>query len=158
MPRWPGYVVSDETRSKIGARSRAQSAESRARSLAVLHSPEVRERSHAGQVGVPCSDRRRAAISAAKMGKPGVSPSLETRERQRIANLNLSVLGECAYCLGPATGYDHIIPRGRPGWDDADNVVLACQPCNSSKSDRTPEEWFAGVPPVCKPSVGKGVA
>lgn len=52
------------------------------------------------------------------------------------------VKGECVYCGGEATTRDHVIPRGRPGWDAPDNVVLACQPCNASKGPRTPEEWL----------------
>lgn len=40
-----------------------------------------------------------------------------------------------------------MIPRSRGGSDAADNRILACVPCNSSKGARTPLEWFAGVNP-----------
>lgn len=51
--------------------------------------------------------------------------------------------GRCAYCDGKVRKwhYDHIIPRSRDGSDDAENIALACPPCNLSKNDRTPEEW-----------------
>lgn len=36
---------------------------------------------------------------------------------------------------------DHVIPEHAGGPSDPDNIVLACQPCNRSKSKRTPEQW-----------------
>lgn len=50
---------------------------------------------------------------------------------------------ECVFChstLGLTT--DHLIPRSRGGDDSADNVVLACQPCNTSRSDKGIFEWL----------------
>lgn len=46
---------------------------------------------------------------------------------------------QCQYCgttKGPLT-VDHIIPRRRGGEDRWDNLVCACQSCNSLKGDRT---------------------
>jgi 5-methylcytosine-specific restriction endonuclease McrA len=51
----------------------------------------------------------------------------------------------CIYCGRPATTVDHILPRSRGGTDDPDNVVPACKACNSAKSNRTPQEWRAGI-------------
>ncbi len=51
------------------------------------------------------------------------------------------VLGKCFYCPSPATGWDHTYPRELGGPDLADNKVLACQPCNASKSCLTIDEW-----------------
>lgn len=52
----------------------------------------------------------------------------------------------CYYCGSPdATTLDHVIPRSRGGSWAADNMVLACVPCNLDKCNRTPEEWRAGV-------------
>jgi len=50
----------------------------------------------------------------------------------------------CIYC-GAAEGLstDHLIPRGRGGPDIADNAVVACRGCNSSKGDRGVYEWFS---------------
>jgi 5-methylcytosine-specific restriction endonuclease McrA len=83
----------------------------------------------------------RAKMRAAKIGKklsPEHRATLLGNRRFRDA----PVKGECVYCGNPATTRDHVIPRGRPGWDDPDNIVLACSWCNFSKGDRTPEEWF----------------
>lgn len=52
----------------------------------------------------------------------------------------------CAYCGQPAIGWDHIVPRSRGGSNTPENLAPACRKCNSSKSNRTPEEWMA-VPP-----------
>lgn len=44
--------------------------------------------------------------------------------------------GRCAYCGDRGATIDHVIPRSRGGLHVWDNVVLACQPCNSRKGDR----------------------
>lgn len=50
----------------------------------------------------------------------------------------------CAYCgVECKLTQDHVIPLVRGGAHTADNVVGACQPCNSRKRDRTAEEFLA---------------
>jgi 5-methylcytosine-specific restriction endonuclease McrA len=48
----------------------------------------------------------------------------------------------CQYCgyHGKGMTIDHIIPRSRGGKTSWENVVAACQPCNSQKGNRTAEE------------------
>jgi hypothetical protein len=50
---------------------------------------------------------------------------------------------QCVYCnsIDDLTT-DHLIPRSRGGDDSADNVVLACQLCNISRSDKGIFEWL----------------
>jgi hypothetical protein len=50
---------------------------------------------------------------------------------------------QCVYC-GSATELttDHLIPRSRGGDDSADNVVLACPPCNTSRGEKGVFEWL----------------
>jgi 5-methylcytosine-specific restriction endonuclease McrA len=48
--------------------------------------------------------------------------------------------GACAYCGGPATTVDHIVPRSRGGRNSWLNTVAACGGCNQRKGDRTPAE------------------
>lgn len=47
---------------------------------------------------------------------------------------------KCRYCGASAQEttlhIDHVLPRAMGGRDDAANLVTACQPCNSGKSDR----------------------
>ena len=43
---------------------------------------------------------------------------------------------QCAYCPARATTADHIIPKALGGTDHQENLVAACQPCNSGKRDR----------------------
>lgn len=48
----------------------------------------------------------------------------------------------CRYC-GSENGFriDHVMPISRGGTHALTNLVACCPSCNSSKRDRTPEEW-----------------
>ena len=46
----------------------------------------------------------------------------------------------CAYCDGPASTIDHVLPRSRGGGNTWLNTVAACGRCNQRKGDRTPAE------------------
>jgi 5-methylcytosine-specific restriction endonuclease McrA len=64
--------------------------------------------------------------------------------RRRPAVSNRNVLGRdnstCGYCGGTANTVDHIHPVSRGGQNVWMNVIAACTPCNSKKSDLTLEE------------------
>ncbi len=48
---------------------------------------------------------------------------------------------KCQYCGSTKElTIDHIIPRSRGGEDSWENLVVACMPCNSRKSDKLLEE------------------
>jgi 5-methylcytosine-specific restriction endonuclease McrA len=49
----------------------------------------------------------------------------------------------CVYCGSTAAPLhcDHMIPYSRGGHTSLDNLAAACMSCNTSKRDRTPEEW-----------------
>lgn len=51
----------------------------------------------------------------------------------------------CAYCGTNAAHLtiDHVIPVSRGGQHTKENIVPACQSCNSAKHDHTLEEWRA---------------
>jgi|HubBroStandDraft_4_1064222.scaffolds.fasta_scaffold31514_2 5-methylcytosine-specific restriction endonuclease McrA len=49
--------------------------------------------------------------------------------------------GRCAYCGDPACSFDHVIPIAKGGEDRIENLLPACRPCNSSKKDKTLDEW-----------------
>lgn len=55
----------------------------------------------------------------------------------------------CFYCREPLPVWqhttDHMLPRSRGGGHGPSNEVLCCQPCNSRKGSRTPEEWLLGA-------------
>jgi 5-methylcytosine-specific restriction endonuclease McrA len=45
----------------------------------------------------------------------------------------------CQYCGNTKKlTLDHVMPRSKGGKHSWDNVVIACEPCNSRKGDRTP--------------------
>jgi hypothetical protein len=51
----------------------------------------------------------------------------------------------CRYCEddGGPFHLDHVLPWSSGGRSTPANLVVACEPCNLSKGDRTPEEWRA---------------
>lgn len=51
----------------------------------------------------------------------------------------------CVYCGSrEKLAIDHMIPKLVGGADDADNLVLACRACNSSKQGRDMLRWLIG--------------
>jgi hypothetical protein len=49
----------------------------------------------------------------------------------------------CVYCGSTVNlTVDHLVPRSRGGDDSADNVVLACQTCNTSRGEKGIFEWL----------------
>jgi len=108
-------------------------------------SPEAITASAAGHLGLKRSTEARAHMSAAARAAYEANPDLRASKIGNTRVRDATIKGECVYCGGPATEHDHIIPRGRPGWDDPSNIVLACRPCNAAKSSRTPEEWLLAM-------------
>jgi hypothetical protein len=50
---------------------------------------------------------------------------------------------ECVFCGSKEElTSDHLIPRNRGGDDTADNLVLACRLCNTSRGDKGIFEWL----------------
>lgn len=65
-----------------------------------------------------------------------VSPALRAEIMQRDGEV-------CAYCEtreGPFE-IDHIYPVSRGGDNTAENLTVACKPCNRDKRDKTLDEW-----------------
>lgn len=50
--------------------------------------------------------------------------------------------GRCAYCLNPATTWDHIVSIAEGGNSTPGNVVPCCLSCNSSKKAQNLYEWL----------------
>lgn len=50
---------------------------------------------------------------------------------------------ECVFCGSrEELETDHLIPRARGGSDSADNLVLPCKKCNTSRNDQGVFEWL----------------
>jgi 5-methylcytosine-specific restriction endonuclease McrA len=62
---------------------------------------------------------------------------------QELRHMRLTQGGFCAYCQGhhPHLSIDHVVPLDQGGRHEAANIVLACPTCNSSKGNRTPDQW-----------------
>jgi hypothetical protein len=65
---------------------------------------------------------------------------------EELEEILIEQLGKCVYCkcsLMERYSVDHIIPITREGSTDyAYNLQLLCKPCNSSKKDKTHEEFI----------------
>jgi len=54
----------------------------------------------------------------------------------------------CAHCgSNRQLSIDHVIPSSRGGSSEIANLQILCRPCNSSKSDRTMDEWLRSSAP-----------
>jgi 5-methylcytosine-specific restriction endonuclease McrA len=62
---------------------------------------------------------------------------------EQVAEMMIEQDGVCSYCglRRPPLVVEHIVPLARGGSHTRSNVTGACQPCNSEKYNRTPEEW-----------------
>jgi 5-methylcytosine-specific restriction endonuclease McrA len=57
---------------------------------------------------------------------------------------------QCAYCGTRANlTIDHVLPRSHGGRDAWENLITACQSCNTRKGNRLPDD--AGMPLLRKP-------
>lgn len=94
------------------------------------------DRAHRETRILHCSKRR-----SLKYGNTPISEMLTSVEWLAILAL---ADGHCAYCGKEAKlTLDHIIPLSKGGKHSKDNVVPACAHCNSSKGNKTLEEWNA---------------
>ncbi|MCM3314905.1 HNH endonuclease [Psychrobacillus sp. MER TA 17] len=92
-----------------------------------------RNTEHGRQIRSLCHHRRRARLKQAE----GSFSLPEWREALAFFE------SKCAYCgSSDAIQKDHFIPLSKNGNHSADNIVPACQRCNSSKQDSNPEEWY----------------
>ena len=76
-------------------------------------------------------------------------------KKDKKAPRTFSILAEetgrcCIYCGTPLTiqavTYDHIIPRSLGGKRSMDNIVIACETCNTAKSSLSVDEFVANFP------------
>lgn len=98
---------------------------------------------------------RKAKAKIYQRSEAGKMAAKNTRHKRRSKQKSGSVTsaelfkirdaakGRCHYCgcKSARLTFDHIIPLAKGGTHSADNLVMACGPCNSSKSDRDPIEF-----------------
>jgi hypothetical protein len=70
-------------------------------------------------------------------GKITISDTIREWEREQ------ELPKECVFCRAKQDlSTDHLIPTNRGGDDSADNLVLACKSCNSSRGEKGIFEWL----------------
>jgi 5-methylcytosine-specific restriction endonuclease McrA len=101
--------------------------------------------------------RRGEYIAATANRRARKVPAPGEHTPEDIALLYMAQNGKCAACHVPLamTGkrtyqVDHIVPLkprngGPAGTNDATNLQLLCPPCNSAKSNLSPDEWAARI-------------
>lgn len=85
-----------------------------------------------------------------KINNIGVMKIRKRKYRQRQVYKKSG--GKCVYCgkqlkiktngLDEKMTIDHWIPKSRGGGGDLENLVCACDKCNSAKGDLMPEEFL----------------
>lgn len=74
---------------------------------------------------------------------------LSAQQNRYLAILARGDADDCAYCgveLDDTNRtVDHVVPIAQHGNNHLDNLALACAPCNTSKANRTVEQWRGGV-------------
>ncbi len=94
------------------------------------------------------NDEVRSPTIAFKM--PAVARLLRVfkrhKNRVKFSRVNIYARDKyrCQYCahklpMSELT-YDHVVPRAAGGKTSWENIVTACQPCNSKKGNRTPAQ------------------
>ena len=129
----------------------------RARRLARKYYHQSREKNV--RRSVEYAKRNREKIRAYRRRNPHIGKASAARRRRLEMEANGSHTAadikaqhaaqkaRCYWCkekVGDRYQVDHVIPLSKGGSDGRENIVIACPPCNRSKSDKMPEEW-AGV-------------
>lgn len=86
-------------------------------------------------------EQSRASRMAYKARKKGAEGSFSADD---LCALFQKQSGKCFWCgesIGSGYHVDHYIALAKGGSNYPDNIVLACQSCNTSKRDKSPEEF-----------------
>ncbi len=100
-------------------------------------------RAHAAlEDGVPKYDRNHYMIRN-KLYHGLISGKMSMRSLYDDERIKMTAPQACYYCGSTVNlAVDHLIPKIRGGPDEADNLVWACRPCNSSKQGRDLLAWM----------------
>jgi HNH endonuclease len=77
---------------------------------------------------------------------PDILPFIMNRQQYKVYRVRLWTRDpHCVYCgnrIAADKGtLDHILPKSQGGLDQPHNLILACEPCNSTKAGRTAAQW-----------------
>lgn len=80
-------------------------------------------------------DRSRIRQARVMAARAATDDPVSNARRREIAS------GRCVYCGCWGESADHVLPLSKGGMDTEDNLVSACQPCNSSKNQSLLIDW-----------------
>lgn len=100
-------------------------------------------RAHAALSDGATTYNRTHHIIRTKLFNGLLSGKLSMRSLYDDERIKLRSEAACAYCGSRRhLSVDHLIPRIKGGPDDADNLILACRSCNSSKQGKDMLQWM----------------
>ncbi len=140
------YLINRDKRIEAVRRSREKHPEAQkeyGRAYAAANAEKRREYNKLYDQQNPEKRRERERRRRAK--KRGAIGSHTAAE---VTQMYFDQNGLCAYCEVDLNEYyhvDHMIPLSRGGADSADNLALACQPCNQHKYNSTVEEYWQRI-------------
>lgn len=82
-------------------------------------------------------------MATRKCTKCGIGERVRDKTRCQLKSLRAET--HCAYCQQPLDDdahLDHVMPLSKGGTHSADNLVMACGPCNRAKRDTLPLQWM----------------
>lgn len=131
----------DANRTRIRETSRAYRDANRERIKSQPSSNPERKRELLRRLRAKYPDRYRAHCQKRRALIAGVGGRGITE--QDMQAMIYCQMGLCAYCErdGQKLTLDHIIPLDQKGLHDPDNACMCCGVCNSSKGNRTPDQW-----------------
>lgn len=92
---------------------------------------------------------RRGKTNRADLGRPRFAPLTQPWDTSAYPMVYARDGSRCRYCgSGQDPTVDHVVPRCQGGGDGADNLVVACRPCNLRKSGRTPVQAGMTLLPI----------
>lgn len=81
-----------------------------------------------------------------------LDPEDVKKAAEMVRNLKSGLFGTCSYCAKELAmnqmTIDHIKPLAKGGQHVAENLALACRPCNSSKNDKILGEQWGNIPQI----------
>lgn len=82
-------------------------------------------------------------IIRSKLFQGLVSGKMNMRSLYDDERMKMTVPQACCYCGNiNKLSVDHLIPRIKGGSDESDNLIWACNSCNSSKQGRDMLQWM----------------
>lgn len=133
------HIESERKRHRDYYRENTEHVKGTKRRWRETHRMQHRACQHAWRV-----KNRRRVLEIKQLRRKRIGDSLENFTEKDVLLQLKTQQGKCWWCGKLLHEYhiDHIIPIGRDGTNAANNIVIACPPCNLKKGSKYPWEWL----------------